>query len=504
MLDQFIVKSSQILYSLRGKDVNYWEKVRRREILKLFHAASKGVPAYKDFLRKNKIKPENIRTIEDFKYVPPVDKNNYLRFYPYEKLLWGGKIRKPLTIHSTSGSTGEPTYFIRDFASDLRREVIVENFFKNNDLTIKGPTLFVITFGMGIWSAGVGIYTGAYLAINLKKLPISIVSPGVNKEEVIKILKKLAPNFKQTIIAGYPPFVKDLVDDALREGINLKTLNLRFIFTGEGFNEDFRNYLTSKAGVKNVFTDTMNTYGTSELGAIAIETPLSVLVTQMASRNRNLFRDLFGDLIKTPTLAQYIPYFVNFECVDGELFFIGDSAIPLIKYRSEDNGGLLTFTQVKEILLNHGFNLEKESKKINIFNYIYQLPLVFVYERKNLTTTLYGILIYPEFIKKALFKRQLSKFLTGKFTMITKYDKKQNQYLEINLELKKGLKFKKYYEKIALQEIVKTLREKSSEFRELSNNLKERAWPKLIFWPYEHPKYFTSGIKQKWVIKSIL
>lgn len=489
-----------ILNDLKTKKEDYWLKVRELGILRLFHSAAKRVPAYRDFLRKNKIDADKVKTLGDFKMVPPINKDNYLKLYPYEKLFWDGDIKKPMTIHSTSGSTGEPTYFQREFSSDLRREAIIENFFRYNKSTVRGPTLLIITFGMGVWSAGMGIYTAAYLASNLRNLPISIVSPGVNKLEALKILKKIASHFKQVIIAGYPPFVKDIIDDALYEKVNVKSLNPRFIFTGEAFTEEFRDYLSEKAGIKNIFLDTMNTYGTSEFGATAIETPLSILAQRLAHKNKSIFRELFGEITKTPTLAQYVPYFINFECVDGELLFTGDNTVPLIRYSSEDHGGILTFKQLEKALRDNGVNAQKEFKKAGIFNHIYKLPFVFVYERKNLAATFYGILIYPEFIKKALFDKKLSQFLTSKFTMITKYDRKQNQYLEINLELKRGIKFKKYYEKLARKRIVETLIEKSSEYRELSNNLKERAYPKLLFWQYEYPLYFTPGPKQKWVL----
>jgi len=492
-------KLGNIISLFKNKDVDYWTKIGAKEILKLFHAASKRVPAYKDFLRKNQINPEKIKTLEDFSSVPPIDKNNYLRVYPYEQLVWDGDIKKPTTIHSTSGSTGEPTYFQRDLMSDFRREVIINNFFRYNELTISGPTLFIITFSVGIWSAGMGIYTAAYLTSNLNKYPISIISPGISKIEILKILKNIAPNFKQVIIAGYPPFVKDIIDDALHEGIDLRKFNLRFVFTGEAFSEKFRDYISDKVGIKNIFIDTMNTYGTSEFGATAVETPLSILVRRLV--NKKVFNELFGNISRVPTLAQYIPHFINFECVDGELFLTGDGPIPLIKYKSGDNGGILTYQRLEEVLSNNGIDIEKESKKLGIFKYIYKLPLVFVYERKNLTTTVYGVLIYPEFIKAALLDEQLSQFLTGKFTMIQKSNKEQDQYLEVNLELKKDIDFEKQYEEIALKRILEILIEKSSEFRELYKSLGEKVYPKIVFWPYEHHEYFTTGMKQKWVKK---
>ena len=490
-----------VIGDIKTKKSPYWMRVREKELLRLFHSASVRVPAYRDFLKKNKINPQKINSFKDFALVPPIDKINYVNAYPYEKLFWDGNVGKPMTIHATSGSTGEATYFQRKYESDLIREVIIENFFRCNELTMINPTLFIVTFGMGVWSAGLGIYTAAYLAANFKKLPISIISPGINKLEVLKILKKLAPNFKQVIIAGYPPFVKDVIDEALQERIDLKKFSMRFVFTGEAFTEEFRDYLMDKVRIKNIFTDTMNTYGTSELGAVAVESPLTVLGRRLAYEDKAIFRGLFGNTIKTPTLAQYIPYFANFECVNGELFLTGDSAAPLVRYQTGDHGGILTADQFKGILANHGISLAKEAKTLDISKQISELPLVYVYERKNLATTLYGILIYPEFIKTALFDRRLLTFLTCKFTMITKYDRKKNQYIELNLELKKGVKPKKFYKEVALEKIVETLRNKSSEFKELSNQVKGKVFIKIVLWPYEHPEFFSVGNKQKWVKK---
>jgi len=493
---------NDIIRQIQRKKSKFWLVERERMILDLFHSTSQRVPAYKDFLKRNKVNPAKVKNLKDFALVPPTDKVNYLHAYPIEKLFWEGNIKKPLTFHATSGSTGEPTYFQRDRESDLVREVIIGKFFKNDELTVKGPTLFVVTFGMGVWSAGMGIYSAAYLAGNDIKLPVSVITPGLNKAEISKILKKLAPRFKQVIIAGYPPFVKDLIDNAVHEGINIRKLNLRLIFTGEAFPEEFRDYLIEKKAVRNIYTDTMNTYGTSELGAIAVETPLSILGMRLAHKDRTIFNNLFGASVKTPTLAQYIPTFVNFECVNGELFFTGNSPAPLVKYQSGDHGGIFTYNEFAEVLGESSISIQKKSEELKISKYTSELPFVYVYERKNLATTLYGILIYPEFIKTALLDKRLNYFLTGKFTMITKYDGRNNQYLEINLELKKGLDWKKIYAKDSLRIVTDVLRKKSSEFRELSDHLRGRRLLKFVFWPYEHPKYFTLSNKHKWVKKN--
>ena len=478
----------------------FWASVGEKEILRLFHAVARRVPAYKDFLLKHHINTDKICSLQDFANVPPIDKQNYLKVYSYKDLVWDGDVKQPITIHSTSGSTGEPTYLQRNFASDLRREFIINNFFKNNNLTITGPTLLVITFGMGVWSGGMGLYTAAYLSINFNKYPISIVSPGVNKIEVLKILKRIAPDFKQVVIAGYPPFVKDVLDEAVETGVDLGSFDLRFIFTGEAFSEEFRDYVAKKSHLGDLFLDTMNTYGTSEFGATAVETPLSILVRRLA--DKQMLKRLFGDMNKTPTLAQYIPYFVNFECVEDELILTGDGAVPLIRYKSGDNGGVLSYEDLEDRLSDGGIDLTEEIRSRGLKSKVSKLPFVYVYERKNLATTLYGVLIYPEFIKAALMHPQINSLLTGKFTMVQKYTTDQDQYLEINLELKKDVGITKTRENFIVRRIVEVLKDRSSEFRELAKNLDGRVAPRLVFWPQEYPEFFASGTKQKWVKKN--
>ena len=96
-----------------------------------------------------------------------------------------------------------------------------------------------------------------------------------------------------------------------------------------------------------------------------------------------------------------------------------------------------------EKLSQHQVSFQKEAKRANIERQIYELPLVYVYERVDFSTTLYGLQIYPETVREALLSGGLPKHLTGKFTMYTKFSNKQDQYLDLNLELRKKKKFPK-------------------------------------------------------------
>jgi phenylacetate-CoA ligase len=481
------------------KPASFWERERDRRLIRFFQNAARQVPAYKDYLKKHRVDPQKIRTIEDFKQVPLISKKEYLQKYPLEKLVWPGAFRGEMqTITSTSGSTGEPFYFPRNENLDWAGALVHEMFLRQSSKGAEGPTLVIVGFSMGVWIAGLYTYKAFDLAAKRGGYDLSIITPGINKKEILNALRKLSPNFRQTILVGYPPFLKDILDEAEAE-MDLPKLNLRLLFAAEPFSETFRDHVCRTAGIKNPLLDTMNIYGTVELGAMAFETPLSILIRRLAAKKKWLTR-LFPGVKKLPTLAQYNPLTVHFEAPEGQILLTGDNSIPLIRYAVGDRGGVFTQPELAEKLRSYGWKdsvLVDEKIKGKTAN----LPFVYVYERDDFSTTLYGLQIYPEVIREALLTKQMPSYLTGKFSMTTKFDDKQDQYLELNLELKKNKKVGVAEKKEILQNIYEYLRSKNSEFRELSNYLKHRAHPKLVFWPAEHPLHFVSGIKQKWVKK---
>lgn len=478
----------------------YWSKLREENTLDLFHKAAEQVPAYKDFLKKHKIDPSSIKTLKDLERVPITNKSNYLRQYPFEKLCWDGSLKKPLVFTSTSGSTGEPFYFCRSDEIDWQSSIVHELFFKNGSYGEDTSTLVIVCFGMGVWIGGIITYQ-AFEIVGKRGYPVSIITPGINKAEIFKTLKKLAPNFDQVIIAGYAPFVKDILDEAPRHDIKLKDLNIRLMFAAEAFTENFREYLAEKVSAPNMLVDTMNIYGSADIGTMAFETPLSILIRRLAVKRPKLFRDIFSPISKTPTLAQYNPAFINFEAPKGEILLSGNNSLPLVRYSIGDHGGVYSFAQMMDLLARHGISIYREAKKEGISAHLYQLPFVYVYERSDMSTTIYGLQVYPETIREVLLEKPFPKYLTGKLTLATQFDNKQNQYLEINLELQKDKKISGVAERQLSSQILKNLIEKNSEFRELHKFLGVRAIPRLVFWPNEHAQYFKPGIKQRWVKK---
>lgn len=485
---------------VRTADSDMWMRLRARNSLTLFHDATKRVPAYKAFLKENGINPEKIRTRDDFEKLPATSKANYLKKYPMADLCWDGTLGRPAVFSSTSGSTGKPFYFQRLPNLEEEYSILAELFLGNGAHvpSLKEPTLVIIGFGMGVWIGGVLTYRAFDIA-SRRAYPVSILPAGVNKDEIMKALRDLSPSFKQTIIIGYPPFVKDVIDDAEFEGINLKALNIRLLFAAEAFSEHFRDYLAKKVGMKNVYRDTLNIYGTADIGAMAFETPTAILIRRLAIENKEIFKHIFGDALKTPTLTQYNPAFVSFEAPEGEILLTGYSSVPLIRYAVGDRGGVHSYDELKAIFAEAGINLEKEAKKLDVP--LYKLPFVYVYERADLSTKLYGAIMYPEHVKIGLQNPAFEKSITGRFTMTTEHDEQHNEYLEINVELHRGVEDGEPIRETLVGSIVKSLSDSSSEYRNNYANMAGRVTPRIVFWPHEHPKYFNPSIKQKWVKK---
>jgi phenylacetate-CoA ligase len=466
----------------------------------LFQQASISINAYRDFLAQQDINPKDIKTPEDYLDVPITDKNNYLRSYPLFDLMWKKDLNRPLLFCSTSGSTGEPYYFPRSEELSQQYSVLIESYLRQS--VKKNPkTLVIIGFGMGVWIGGIITLRAFEIAGERMKFPLSLLPTGYNKTEIFKALKSLSPDFDQTILVGYPPFVKEIIDDAKRKNIPLGELNIRLLFAAESFTENFRDYVCEKAGVKNPLLDTLSIYGTADIGAMAYETPLSILIRRLSTKNKKLFKTIFGQIEKTPTLAQYNPDFIEFEEVDNEILLTGNSSLPLIRYAVGDNGGVLSYSEMASIFVENDKDLDKEIKKAGISSFVKKHPFVFVYERKDFSVSLHGINIYPEFVKEALLDKKLANDITERFTMITRYDRGQNQYLEINLELQEGSVPTIDLETLAKNTIRAKLIEKSSEFAEISKTKASEKLLSMAFWPNGHPRYFRPGIKQKWVLE---
>lgn len=470
-----------------------------RKVLRLFREMSERVPAYRDFLKKRKIKPETVRTISDFRQIPCIDKDSYLRAYPRSALVWDGDLkRESWTISATSGSTGEPFYFPRTRKQDEQYALTAELYLRENFRIHKRSTLYVIGFPMGIWIGGV--FTFSALSLLAKRYPLSIVTPGISKIDIIKAVRSLGKDFDQVLIGSYAPFLKDVLDDASEYGLNWQDYRLGFIFSAEVFSEKFRDYLVKKTGLDDVYRGTLNHYGTVDMGTMAHETPVSILIRRRAVADPQLYASVFSDT-KLPTLAQYNPEHFFFEDVGGNLIASADSGIPLVRYDLKDHGGVVGFEDMNSRLNESGLKLQDLTEEAGIADTVWHLPFVYVYERSDFSVSFFAFQIYPETVRKALQDESLEADITGKFTMQVTYTDDGNQCFQVHVELRPRIADTPELAGRIKQRIVSTLLEENSEYRKTHEMYGTRVYPEICLWPYENETHFRPGTKQKWVKK---
>lgn len=471
--------------------------------LELFHAMARRVPAYQDFLKRRRVDPDEIQTIADFKQIPSIDKQNYLRAYPLEALCWDGEFNKrSWVISSTSGSTGEPFYFPREKSQDMQYAGTAELYLRTNFAIHKKSTLYIDAFPLGPWIGGIFTYEAIRTIAQKEGYSLSIITTGVDKQEILNAVRKFGRHFDQTIIGCYAPFLKDALDEGTRQGVDWKAYHLKFIFSAEGFSENFRDYVGEVAGLKNVHMDTLNHYGTVDQGTLAHETPLSILIRRLALKQPSLYDSIFPATRKLPTLCQYDPELFFFEQTDQHLLCSSYSGLPLVRYDLKDCGGVLSFEDMMRRVRDAGIDLEKQTVKAGIEETLWKWPFVFVYERSDLSVSLYAFLVYPETIRRALEETEFQSSITGKFAMVTRYDEAQDQYLEINVELKRGTEQCESLGESIQNAVTTWLLRENSEFSKTHTEIGSRIRPRIVFWPYEHPAHFKPGGKQQWVIKN--
>ena len=257
--------------------------------VELFHRAAGSVPAYREFLREHGADPAAVRTLDGFARLPLMTKENYHTKYPLAERCRDGRLDSCDMIAVSSGSTGHPTYWPRFVLDELSVATRFEQVFRDSFGADSTTTLAVVCFPLGTWVGG--LYTAACCRhLAAKGYPITVVAPGNNKDEILRVVPDLAAGFEQTVLLGYPPFLKDLVDTGNARGIGWPAMNIKLVLAGEVFSEDWRDLMGERAGMTRPAYDSAALYGTADGGVLGNETPLSITVRRFLAAVRRTRR----------------------------------------------------------------------------------------------------------------------------------------------------------------------------------------------------------------------
>lgn len=400
----------------------YGAKVCCYRAFKEFLIASKYVPAYRNFLAKTQWSPTTTDANEMFKTLPVTDKKNYILPYSIEdRCLNGNFVFEGVVIDESSGSTGIPYNWVR---SERERE-IVKSLIGLYLRYCYGNEKFIIlnTFSMGAWA------TGFNMALAAQSLGV-VKSTGPDVDKVLKTLTFFGNKYPY-ILNGYPPFLKYLFDEGQRQGFKWQDYAIHTLVGGEGMTEGLRNHLLKYA--KTVYSG----YGASDLEiGIGGENPLSVMIRGMTFKNAALRKTLFGDDSRLPMLFQYNPLDHFIEIINGEIVVTISkpwTLSPKIRYNIKDEGGMITFNEMKDKLKLHNIDIVELEKKCNYPRWY--LPFLYVYGRKDTTISIMGANIYPEDIENIAYSDPLLAKNINSFCLSIEDDPQGNPHPCFEFEL---------------------------------------------------------------------
>jgi phenylacetate-CoA ligase len=460
-------------------------------VLQLFQDVVTKVPAYQQFLATHHRSIDDIQTWEDFQTLPLITKENYLRQYSLSQLCRYGQLETCDLIAVSSGSTGNPTFWPRCISDELQIATRFEQIFYDSFQADQRRTLAVICFTLGTWVGG--IYTTACCRhLATKGYPLTVITPGNQKPEIFRVIRELGEQFEQVVLLGYPPFIKDVIDTGITEGIEWAKYQVKLVFAGEVFSEEWRRLVGERVGSTQPNYDSASLYGTADAGVLGNETPLSICIRQFLSENPEIAKQLFGES-RLPTLVQYDPKSRFFEVqktdnsITGTLLFSGDNGIPLIR--------IIEFQEMLNFLKQWDFDPILELQKTGDRG-IYPLPFVFIFGRSQFIISYFGANIYPENITVGLEQPLIQDWVTGKFVMSILEDSDQNRFLSVVVELAPGIEETEDKKQAIAHSILTQLKRLNSEFANYVPP--EYQTPQITLKLTADPEYFPLGVKHRY------
>lgn len=464
-------------------------KQPEENVLALFQRCAVDVPAYQAFLASQHINAADIKRYEDFQRLPLMPKADYMQHYTLAERCFGGSLHGADRVAVSSGSTGKPTFWPRSADDELDVAVRFEQVFHDSFHARQRSTLAIVCFALGNWVGGL-FTTSCCWQLARKGYAMMVATPGNNKAEIFRVVKELAPQFDQTVLLGYPPFVKDVIDAGIAEGIDWAMYKPKLVFAGEVFSEEWRELLSQRIGSNAVCFDSASLYGTADGGVLGNETPYSIAIRRCLAKQPDLARALFGES-RLPTLVQYDPCSRFFETHDNTLVVSAESSVPLVRYHIADKGGIISFADMQNFIKQHQLvlDLPEDYQARN-------LPFVYVFGRADFTVSYYGANIYPENVTVGLEKAELMQCLTGKFVLEVKELSNGDKVLHIAVELLPNVAKDEALIPVIANSICTELLRLNSEFAHYTPQ--EKQMPVVTLHDFADAEYFPLGVKHRY------
>ncbi|HPW70572.1 MAG TPA: phenylacetate--CoA ligase [Bacteroides graminisolvens] len=302
-------------------NTEYWEKsietLPRQELEKLqleriksTLTVASNAPYYKDQFQKHNISPDAIRCLDDFRKLPFTTKADMRANYPFGLL--AGNLDDAVRIHSSSGTTGNPTVIIHSQHDlDSWANLVARCLYM---VGLRKKDVFQNSSGYGMFTGGLGFQYGAE---RLGALTVPAAA-GNSKRQI-----KFITDFKTTALHAIPSYAIRLAEVFQEEGIDPTESSLKTLIIGaEPHTDEQRRKIERMLGVK-----AYNCFGMTEMNGpgVAFEC--------LEQNGMHIWEDCYLVEIIDPETLQPLP--------DGEigelvLTTLDRNMMPLIRYRTRD------------------------------------------------------------------------------------------------------------------------------------------------------------------------
>lgn len=268
-------------------------------------------PFYKKRFEEEDLTPDDIKSLDDLKKIPFTTKQDLRDTYPFG--IASVPLEKCVRLHSSSGTTGNPTVILHtqrdldEWANAVARCLHM--------VGLRPTDVFQNSSGYGMFTGGLGFQYGA------ERLGmLTVPAAAGNTLRQLKFIK----DFGTTALHAIPSYASRLYEVMVEQGIDprrdtkLKTL----VIGAEPHSEEQRKRIENMLGVK-----AYNSFGMSEMcgPGVAFECK--------EQNGLHIWEDYYIVEIVDPNTLEPVP-----EGEVGELVLttINREAMPLLRYRTRD------------------------------------------------------------------------------------------------------------------------------------------------------------------------
>jgi len=290
--------------------VDQRKKLQLERLKKIVKYVYEKMPPYRAKMDKVKVKPPDIRSLEDLVKLPFLTKADMRENYPYG--LFTVPLNQVVRVHSSSGTTGKPTAvgYTRDdigvWAEVMARALACGG--------AEPGCVIQNAYGYGMFTGGLGIHYGA------EKMGCTVLpaSSGQTKRQLVYL-----QDFGTIMITCTPSYALHLAEEAKVEGVDIRALPLKYgVLGAEPWSEAMRVKIQENLAI--IATDI---YGLSEIIGPGVANEC------LERKGLHIFDDHFLPEIIDPDTGEQLPMGQQGELV---ITTLTKTAFPDVRFRTRD------------------------------------------------------------------------------------------------------------------------------------------------------------------------